>query len=71
MIIRQLSIQTQTKAQNDNNTTTNLDTNSTPPIITLNGDDNISIILGNSYKELGAKAIDDIDGEVNVTIESM
>jgi len=58
------------QTQNDNNTTTNLDTNSTPPVITLNGDNNISIILGNSYKELGAKAIDDIDGEVNVTIES-
>ncbi len=71
------------QTQNDSNTTPedinstqiidNNDTNSSdiiPPVIILNGDDDVSVILGNSYKELGAKAIDNIDGEVNVTIES-
>ena len=40
------------------------------PTITLNGDTNMSVILGNSYIEPGATAVDNVDGEVNVTIQS-
>lgn len=34
------------------------------PIITLNGDSEISIYVGNSYNELGAKAIDNYDKDI-------
>ena len=39
------------------------------PVITLNGDANITLTLGESYEELGAIASDVRDGDVNVTIE--
>lgn len=39
------------------------------PVITLNGDANITLTLGESYAELGATAHDQRDGDVNVTIE--
>lgn len=38
------------------------------PVITLNGDVNITLTLGESYEELGATASDVRDGDVNVTI---
>ena len=38
------------------------------PVITLNGDVNITLTLGESYEELGAIAYDQRDGDVNVTI---
>ncbi len=40
----------------------------TPPVITLNGDSNITVTQGESYNELGATAVDDVDGNVSVTI---
>jgi len=40
----------------------------TPPIISLNGDENITLQLGDSYQEFGARVVDDIDGEIKVTI---
>ena len=40
----------------------------TPPVITLNGNQNISITKGDTYNELGATAIDDVEGNVNVTV---
>ena len=40
----------------------------TPPAITINGDGTITLFLGESYNELGASAIDDRDGEVEVLI---
>lgn len=40
----------------------------TAPIITLNGDAEISIDLQQPYVELGATAVDDEDGEVSVEI---
>jgi len=45
----------------------NLDT--VPPVITLNGKSNITLYKGSIYKELGASAVDTIDGNVSVTIE--
>lgn len=41
----------------------------TPPVITLNGDSNITFTQGENYEELGATATDDRDGDVNVTVE--
>lgn len=37
------------------------------PVITINGDANITLILGENYEELGASATDQRDGDVNVT----
>jgi len=39
------------------------------PVITLNGDSNITLIKGDSYDELGATAFDDRDGNVSVIIK--
>lgn len=39
------------------------------PEITLNGNSNIVIALGNSYTDSGAKAIDNIDGDISSKIE--
>ena len=40
----------------------------TPPIITLNGEADITIIQGDTYTELGAIAVDDRDGNISVVI---
>jgi len=40
----------------------------TSPSITLNGDEIITIAKGSTYIDQGAKAIDDVDGNLNVTI---
>ena len=40
----------------------------TAPIITLNGDSNITMYINETYSELGASAIDDRDGTVEVNI---
>jgi len=45
----------------------NIDT--TPPVLTLNGEINVKLNEGDAYTELGATATDDIDGAVNVTSE--
>lgn len=39
----------------------------TPPVITLNGSATISIVQGANYTDLGATAIDNIDGTVSVS----
>lgn len=36
----------------------------TPPVITLVGDANVTVILGEDYEELGATAMDNIDGDL-------
>lgn len=41
----------------------------TPPTITLNGAPKIAIVVGNQYKEQGAKAIDDKDGDLTAKIQ--
>lgn len=38
------------------------------PVITINGSSNIEITEGDSYSDLGATAIDNIDGTVSVTV---
>lgn len=40
-----------------------------PPVITLNGNANISIIIGNNYKEQGAKATDNKEGNLTEKIQ--
>ena len=44
------------------------DSDTTNPIITLRGDNPQTIILGNAYKELGAIASDNIDGDLTSSI---
>ncbi|WP_169315494.1 BspA family leucine-rich repeat surface protein [Catenovulum agarivorans] len=39
-----------------------------PPVITLNGDSSITVYLNETYNELGANAIDDSDGIVEVVM---
>jgi hypothetical protein len=48
-----------------------LEDDTTLPIITLNGDNNITITKGDIYNELGATAIDDRDGNLSVTISGV
>lgn len=40
----------------------------TPPTITLNGDAEVSLFIGQEYVELGATAVDDVDGRVDVQV---
>ncbi|MDT0594580.1 immunoglobulin-like domain-containing protein [Glaciecola petra] len=40
----------------------------TPPVITLNGDASITITEDDTYTEAGASATDDVDGTIDVTI---
>ncbi len=42
----------------------------TAPTISLNGPDPINVALNSSYTDLGADATDDVDGDVNVVINS-
>ncbi len=39
------------------------------PVLTLNGKEKISVIRGNSYKEQGAKAVDEKDGDLTEKIQ--
>jgi len=41
----------------------------TPPVITLIGNENINIELYNNYEELGATAIDEVDGDLTSTLQ--
>lgn len=65
-------IVTYTSTDNSNNTqsktrsVTVIDT--TPPSITLSGDTVIELVVGKDYQELGATALDYIDGNVSVSI---
>jgi len=45
-----------------------LPTDTTPPVITLKGDANITLKVGDSYIEAGATAIDERDGNVSVDV---
>lgn len=40
----------------------------TPPVVTLNGDTNVSLIINQTYVELNATATDDRDGNVTASI---
>jgi len=44
------------------------DSDTTPPVITLNGDSNVTVVQGNDYIDAGATATDDRDGNVDVNI---
>lgn len=41
-----------------------------PPVITLNGDNPMDILVGAAFNDPHATAIDDVDGAVQVTVES-
>ena len=51
---------------NGGDTTTTPDT--TKPVITLLGDANVTLIVGDTYTDVGARAIDDIDGNITSNI---
>jgi len=53
--------------EDENSTQEENTTEAIPPTITLNGEENVSIILGNPYVELGAVAVD--ANESNLTVE--
>ena len=42
-----------------------------PPVITLSGNQNVSVLVGGSYSEAGFTAVDECDGDItaNVTVE--
>lgn len=40
----------------------------TPPVLTLNGDQTVSLFVDEVYVELGASATDDVDGELSVIV---
>ncbi|WP_188407875.1 immunoglobulin-like domain-containing protein, partial [Hyunsoonleella pacifica] len=40
----------------------------TPPVITLNGNTSVDVILGNTYNEQGATASDNVDGDISSNI---
>src|SRR5699024_12747198 len=40
-----------------------------PPIITLNGDEAIELEVGDTYEEMGARAYDDVAGDLTDAIE--
>src|SRR4030042_3606086 len=40
----------------------------TPPAITLNGDNPVTIVVGSEYTDAGATALDDIDGDITGSI---
>ena len=44
-------------------------TDTVPPVITLNGDVNITLKVGDTYTEEGARATDDKDGNVSIVIK--
>lgn len=44
-----------------------IQTDTIPPVLTLNGDPNIELTIGEAYTETGATATDNVDGTINVT----
>jgi len=46
------------------------DADTTPPVITIHGDNPAVLTVGQSYTDAGATATDDVDGNVNVTVVS-
>ncbi|ATX82288.1 Cytochrome c2 [Mariprofundus ferrinatatus] len=44
---------------------------STPPVIKLIGADSVTIQVGESYRDAGAKASDDVDGDISASIRSV
>ena len=55
-------------ADNNTSTETNSTVDVTPPVLTLNGESNITLEQNAVYTELGATAVDAVDGNVSVTI---
>ena len=42
--------------------------NTTPPVVTLNGEPTMALKVGDAYNDEGATATDDVDGSLSVTI---
>lgn len=43
----------------------------TPPVLSLNGDTNIALESGTTYLDLGASAMDNLDGDISANITTM
>lgn len=67
-IIPILSISLLISCGGGNDTSNDNDKDTTPPVITLNGDNPLLLNQGDSYVEPGATATDNVDGSVSVTI---
>jgi len=52
----------------DGDSSDNNGTDTTKPVITLNGETNVTVNLGDTYIELGAEANDDVDGNLTSSI---
>ena len=63
---------TYTATDNAGNTATKTRTvsvvDTTPPVITLNGESSITLEVGSAYSEAGATATDNVDGSVSISI---
>ncbi len=57
-----------TNQTEDKNISTPIEIDNISPTITLNGDKNITLNINNSYIEYGAKAVDNIDGNITSNI---
>src|SRR4030043_749125 len=42
-----------------------------PPVITLNGDNPVTVVVGSEYTDAGATASDDIDGDITSSISAV
>ncbi len=42
----------------------------TPPVITLNGENPVNLIVGNTYTDTGATATDNVDGDITALIQT-
>jgi len=45
-----------------------IESDTTPPVITLIGDETVNLTVGDSYKDQGATATDDVDGDITANI---
>ena len=43
----------------------------TPPVITLTGNSSINVVLGSTYTDMGASAIDNVDGNITANIATI
>ncbi len=50
------------------NRTVNVNADTTPPVITLNGNATVDVNVGGTYTELGATATDNVDGDLTSSI---
>lgn len=45
-----------------------IESDTTPPVITLLGEDPVNLYVGDTYEDAGATALDDVDGDITNSI---